>query len=90
MSIEWNDKAKQYLSEVQRAALENGRAPDRLNGSIRIDKIGNVWFCEGEHKKLIGTTAQPPPAQPSDSAPARDLDPQDTAATGFKGPPKKR
>lgn len=56
--IAWNQKAFRYLSEVQMDALEAGKHPRRMVGSIKIDKAGNVWYHTGggNGARLIGVS----------------------------------
>ena len=58
-SIDWNDKAKNYTTPLQRDAYERGQPVLKLTGRIVTDTEGKVWHVEGEHRKLIGSGSIP-------------------------------
>ena len=81
-SIQWNPSAERFLSPIQRDAVERGEIPRRLEGRVKSDADGNVWFTAGEVCKLVGSGAVPTLA---DGAPAHES----AATRELDAPPEK-
>ncbi len=76
-SINWNAKGQALIPPVERDRYERGEKPRRLDGKLETDALGNVWYCSGEHRKLVADGGTPTLAdkQPDDGKPATgDLD----------------
>lgn len=77
-SIQWSPKAERYLTPLQRDAYERGEAPRRLEGELRTDDHGDIWYHDGHgNVRLIGTGGSAVPAgeAPSgENAVTRELD----------------
>lgn len=71
MTITWNDKGLRLIPATERELYELGVDDSRkLEGTLRTDPIGNVWYRSGEHHKLVGTSDLGTPAKAAPKAKA--------------------